>query len=158
MSSKNRDIDSTDKETELEHIRVSKDDVIEILRRSHRYRNDTIRHSLRINPPLDREGTAKPHNYQRGNYYPPEMTPKPIHISASKFVPDGTPLRPPLESVDQDLFEDEWQNIDKDNKKAAWDEWRETTVETWKNTLKRAMDEVETVEVRGSELDVVFDK
>lgn len=44
---------------------------------------------LRLSPPFEAEMEADKHVSQKGNFYPPEMSPKPIHIRPERIIQEG---------------------------------------------------------------------
>ena len=148
---------------DVEAIVVDPEDVIEMMRRNARDRDEQRRHSLRISAPFGGELRATPHVTQRGNYYPPELSQKPIHLGASVFLaghshynhpdfPDscGYPIRLDERAKFRDQFgyrdDDGGYRELTDDEEAEWEEWWETVLEVWREEVRRNLKDEATLE------------
>jgi hypothetical protein len=85
----------------IDMVVVDPDDVIEALRfngRPPEYKNQR-RAAIRISPSFESESETRIVFTEEGNYYPPEMNPKPIHINPGVFVDEDV--------IDQPIRSDE---------------------------------------------------
>lgn len=62
---------------------------------------------LKLSPPFDRVVEASVYTSEAGNYYPPEMDPKPIHIRPSELVDEGGLPEWPTRSQTRRLIKEE---------------------------------------------------
>jgi hypothetical protein len=144
----------------IETILVDPNDVIEAMQRNNRDENEQQSHNLRVSPPFEGEKTAILHVSQEGNYYPPEMSYKPIHLPPAAVVVGHMhgSARPEWESHlnfpnrsearsrfrdENDLYDDETGEqvpiAGHDEREAEWEEWWDVTVETWESHVRQAL-------------------
>jgi hypothetical protein len=83
--------DSDPSTTSIETVVVDPDDVIEALEFNGQPPEYTNQRSaaLRLSPPFTARMHATLHYSESGHYYPPEMDPKPLHLSPGLFVADS---------------------------------------------------------------------
>lgn len=159
----------------VETIVVNPDDVIETMRRNARDSEEQRTHSLRINPPFKGEVRATPHVTQDGNYYPPETSPKPIHLGSVAFLAGRNNQSRlsrisdeafyPIRNDSRARFRDEYGAYNEhgepreltDEEESEWGEWRETELEVWESAVRRELCDEIVLEAMapadGSDLD-----
>lgn len=148
---------------DLETIVVDADDVLDLFRRNARDADEQRTHSLRVSPPFEGEREASLHVSQQGNYYPPEMDPKPIHIGINHLFggrPDAridAALAYPDRLTEKSLFRDEFDARTEDGENRAltddeqdeWDAWWDTAIEVWESNVRAAMRNPREIELGG---------
>jgi hypothetical protein len=144
----------------IETIVVNPNDVIKAMRRNNRDKDEQRSHNLRVSPPFEGEKTAILHVSQEGNYYPAEMSYKPIHLPPAAVVVGHMhgSARPEWEShlnfpnrsearsrfrEENDLYGDETGEqlpiAGHDEREAEWEEWWGVTVETWESHVRQVL-------------------
>lgn len=139
---------------DLETIVVEVDDVIETMRRNKRDEREQRSHVLRVSPSFEGERKATPHVSETHTYYPPEMDPKPIHLSPAALLlgHDAGAHHPdyrdewtyPDMTEERALFRNE-RDINEDDRPLSdeledeWDEWWTTVVEMWEDRVRHAL-------------------
>jgi hypothetical protein len=83
---------------------------------SDRHQNDGRKHRIRISPPFDETVEAKYFESEQGTHYPPDMSPKPIHIRPSMIFAEDMdtqwiPEYPTRANTRDALSEDEIEGI-----------------------------------------------
>lgn len=150
---------------DVETLIVDPAAVIEMMRRNWRDQDERRSHTFRIHPPFTGEIRAKPHVSQTGNYYPPEMNPKPIHIDEAAFISghnmDYTGIarecRFPNMHDSRSRFREEYDCYDEnganrrltDEEEAEWEEWWDVELEVWEDEVRASLHD-ETVLARES--------
>lgn len=151
---------------DVETIVVDPDDIVEMMRRNDRDRNENRSHSLRITPPFEGELRATHHVSQQGEYYPPETDPKPIHLDEAEFLGGhskdrgGIPgeCRFPSRNDSKARFRDEYGYKADDGayrelteeEQAEWDEWWAAELAVWEETVRDSLvEEVVLAELYG---------
>ena len=127
-------------EAQIETIVVDPDDVIEALRfngQPPEYKNRR-RAVIRLHPAFEAEQEGSLFYTEQGNYYPPEMSPKPIHLRPGLFVnDDAMPI--PHRGEERSRARDELD----DPTDEEIEEWVETAFEVWENDVRqRLVDEL----------------
>ena len=92
----------------IDTVVVDPDDVIEALRfngRPPEYKNQRSA-AIRISPSFESESGTSIFYTEEGNYYPPEMNPKPIHINPRVFVGENI-IDQPIRSDERARAKDE---------------------------------------------------
>ena len=131
----------------IETVVVDPDDVVEAIE----YNRDEADHGrksavLRISPPFNTTVTASVEYVQEGHYYPPDMSPKPIHVVPAKFAEKRNDVLsgPDNPGVVRDRCEEEMD----DPTEADKHEWVENHKEIWRETIvKKAV--LEEVDILG---------
>lgn len=152
---------------DIERIVVDPDDVIAVMERNNRDRDERRSHSLKLSPPLNGDKQANPCVMQSGNYYPPEMDPKPVHIGAQAVVIGDTagkrhpdwrkPLSYPNYDIQRSSFRDECDLSDDNGEKRPltdaeqnrWQEWWDPVVEVWESHVRHALRETDRLTMRN---------
>lgn len=150
---------------DVETIVVDPEDIIEMMRRNARDRDEQRGHSLRISPPFDGELRATPHVTQKDKYYPVDLSQKPIHLGASVFLaghshfrhPDFPEVcRYPDRHTQRSRFRDElgytrddgsYRELT-DEEEAEWEEWWDTVLEVWREEVRANLKNEATLESR----------
>lgn len=133
----------TNPAADLDTVVIDPDDVIEMLRRHDRDKNEQRSHTLRVTPPLDGERPASLHVRQDGAHYPPEMDPTPLHLNARTLFRDESGMVPnfiwyPDWTEERGRFREEY-DVDEDadlDDDERWDEWWDLAVEVWEDTVR----------------------
>lgn len=94
---------------QIETIIVSVDDIIEVLRFRHEPLENQRTASIRVHPPFSPVVEASVHYTQKGNYYPPDLEPKPLHINPARFL-DGEGIEFPVRSLERDRARTEMED------------------------------------------------
>lgn len=150
---------------DLETIIVNPDDVLEMMLRNERDKDQQRAHVLRVTPPLKGVQKASLHVVQEGNHYPPETSPRPIHISATLLFEGridaqlDSEIRAPEYGVERARFNDEYgvgpddvdeeADVDVEDLDDEWDEWWDTTVEVWESEVRKEMREPTEIQLGG---------
>lgn len=117
-------------ESQIETIAVDPDEIIEALRFNDG-RIDKRTAYLRVHPPFDTKVEAKIFHQQSGNYYPPEMDPKPIHIRPERFVDDdANPV--PNRGLERDRAQ---EDLDEPTEEEVR-EYVETVFKVWEDNIQ----------------------
>lgn len=128
-------------EEQIETIVVNVDDFIEALR----FKNEpeslknqrTV--SIRIHPPFTPVVEASVDYIEKGNYYPPEMNPKPIHIDPTRFT-EGERIGFPVRSLERDRAQTELDSPSDDE----IEKYLEMAFDVWEDDVRsRLADELE---------------
>lgn len=120
-------------ESQIETIVVDPDDIIEALRfngQPPEYKNQR-RAVIRLHPPFTAVQEASVFYTEQGNYYPPEMSPKPVHLRPELFVSDDAmpiPHRGEERSQARDELDDPTDE--------EIEEWVETAFEVWEEDVR----------------------
>ena len=156
---------------DLETIVVDPGDIVEAMRRNKRDEDEQQSHVLRVSPPFEGEKKAKPYVSETHTYYPPEMDPKPLHLSPEAFiVGDGAgsrhpdfrnEFRYPDYSTEQRRFRDEIDAWDDDGtvrpltdeEEDDWDEWWDTVVEMWEDRVRLQVKNTEELMLTSQHID-----
>ena len=144
----------------LETVVVDPDDVIEMMRRNYRDDPEQRSHVLRVNPPLEGEQSATLNVLQDHTYYPPEMDPKPIHLTATHVLGGradsqlNSELCHPDHTVERGLFRDEngigdGEELPEDE----WQEWWDVALEVWESEVRASLSEATEVTLGGNYLE-----
>lgn len=157
--------------TDLETIVVDPDDVIAAMRRNERDQNESRSHVLRVSPPFEGEQQATPHVDEDHTRYPSDIT-RPLHLSPGSLVvghaagtrhPDWrNEWSYPNLHEERSLFRDEFDahGSDGDNRaltddeQAEWDEWWETAVEMWEDSVRHALKQTDELTLTSQHPDV----
>jgi len=94
---------------QIETIVVSVDDIIEALGFKNKPTQNQRTVSIRIHPPFSPVVEASVHYTQKGNYYPPELEPKPVHIDPARFI-EGEGIEFPVRTVERDRARTEMED------------------------------------------------
>lgn len=151
--------------SDIKEIVVSPDDVADCLRRNNEQSNRGT-YVLRVTPPFSGIVEANPFFSEPGTRYAGDIDPIPVHIDPYAFLcghADGLNSREYYHNVhseaeypnrleDKDIY---GRDADADT---TWDEWRETTLEVWRNEVRACVEDVDeiTFPTRGVGPDRVF--
>lgn len=137
----------------IDTIVVNVNDVLDTIQRNNEeYKDDKRSQILRITPPFDKEVKAEIHIDTGGNY-PPEMTPKPIHLSPAELFEGGVTLPEsvtyPNLHTEKSRFRDQHGAREDDGStrpltdddQEKWNEWWETTMEQWEMQARWVMED-----------------
>lgn len=135
---------------DIETIVVDPDDILELMRRVDRDRDQNRTHVLRVSTPLEGRKEASLHVSEAGTYYPPELSETPIHLGAGHFVGDSeNPTHVPPEAAYPDRTqqariarEDHGEGVDQE----TVDEYFETALELWEQHVRTGLNDEITVE------------
>lgn len=136
---------------DIETIRIDPNQVLEMMLRNHRDKNERRSHVLRVTPPLKGTKKAEHHVAQPHTRYPNK--PRPIHLSAQHIL-EGSPnpndlkdiYRYPNRSEIKRMFRDEYDIKEEDGayrkltheQKKEFNEWMENAIETWEDEVRQA--------------------
>ena len=136
---------------DLETIVVSKEAVLEALRRNKRDENEQLTHMLRVSPPFEGEKRATHHVDEHHKRYPSDIT-TPLHIRPERFVGEGRQLpaqcKVPDYSQDRRMFVEENEYVDEqtgetqewtDEMESEFEDWWEVTNEVFETNVKHAL-------------------
>jgi hypothetical protein len=158
--------DENTDEIDCSTIVVDPDDIIEAMRRNVRDEFEQRSHVVRLHPSFDKRVRASLHVSEEGTYYPPEMDPKPVHISPHTFVagrrdnplPDEAQF--PIRNDSRTRFREE-VGASPEEEPDEWDEWWGTELEVWEDGVRRRLkDEIELLlgpEFQGVPVSVEYD-
>jgi hypothetical protein len=147
-------------------IIVDPDDILEAMRRNARDEFEQRSHAIRLHPPFGDRVRGSIHMSQDGNYYPPEMDPKPIHVSPNTFA-TGRADNPlpyeacfPIRNDSRARFREEF-GADPEDEPDEWEEWWGAELEVWEGGVRRRLkDEIEVLvgpESQGVAVSVEYD-
>lgn len=147
--------DTTADKAQIETIAVNPDDIVEALRFNGQPPEYTGRRAavLRLTPPIKPEMSASVYYSEEGNYYPPDMNPKPVHLRPEIFVSDDVMPVPSRNDERARARED----LDEPTE-AEIGEWVATAFDVWEGEVRnRLVDELsESGILRGrDEVDVL---
>lgn len=139
----------------IETIGVDPDDIMEMMRRNERDRDEQRSHCLRINPPFEGAVEATLHVSQDHTFYPSDMDPKPIHLGEALFIGGHsmdrsripTSCRYPDRNDSMVRFREEFdvygENGDTrpftDDEEAEWDKWWNQELEFWEGEVRNEL-------------------
>jgi hypothetical protein len=130
----------------IDTVVVDPDDIIEALRFNGQPPEYTNQRSavIRISPPFDAESTTSIHYSEEGNYYPPEMSPQPIHINPRVFVGENV-INQPNRSDERFRAKDE---LDEPTDEEI-EEFVDMAFEVWESEVRNAL--LEETDINDSE-------
>lgn len=147
---------------ELETIVIDPDDVVAAMRRNKRDETEQRSHVLRVTTPLAGEQTASLFVDEAHNYYPPELSAKPIHLTPETFLvghsagsrhPDyRDEWNYPDISEERSLFRDEVPEDEQDDE--GWNEWWDTVVELWEDRVRNALQSTDEITIASQHPDI----
>lgn len=134
---------------DINEIVISPDDVADCIQRNHKQSNRGT-YILRVTPPFRGSVEANLFFSEPGTRYADDIDPVPVHIDPLAFLcghADGRDSREYYHNVhgeakypdpleDKDIYE---SHADADT---TWDEWRETTLEVWRNEVRACIEDV----------------
>jgi hypothetical protein len=125
---------------------VDPDDIIEALRFNGQPPEHTNqrRAVIRLSPPFDSESAATIHYTEEGNYYPPDMSPQPIHINPRVFV-DENVMGQPIRSDERARAKDDLD----DPTDEEIEEYVDTAFEVWESEVRNGL--LEQTDINDSE-------
>lgn len=137
---------------EVNEIAVSPENVCDCIRRNHEQSNRGT-YVLRVTSPFRGIIEADPFFSESGTRYADEVDPVPVHIDPLAFLcghADGrdsheyyhnvpSEAKYPDRQEDKSIYE---RDADADT---AWDEWRETTLEIWRNEVRACIEDVDEI-------------
>ncbi|TKX79914.1 hypothetical protein [Halorubrum sp. SD626R] len=137
---------------DINEIVISPDDVADCIQRNHKQSNRGT-YVLRVTPPFRGSVEANLFFSEPETRYADNIDPVPIHIDPFAFLcghADGLDSHAYYHNVhsaakypncleDKDIYE---RDADDDT---TWDEWRETTIEIWRNEARACVKEVTTI-------------
>ena len=138
--------DTTVDEAQIETIVVDPDDIIEALRfngQPPEYTNR--RHAvIRLHPPFTAEQSASLFYTEEGNFYPPEMSPKPVHLRPELFVIDDAMSMPDRGTVRAEARDEleahgEIDDMTEDEIEEYRDSWVEEAFEVWESDVRNRL-------------------
>jgi len=120
----------------IDTVVVDPDDVIEALRfngRPPEYKNQRSA-AIRISPSFESESGTSIFYTEEGNYYPPEMNPKPIHINPRVFVGENV-IDQPIRSDERARAKDELD----DPTEEEIEEFVDMAFEVWEGEVRNRL-------------------
>lgn len=125
---------TTATEAQIKTIVVDPDDIVEALRFNAQPPEYTNRRRavIRVSPPFGETVNASVHYSEEGTYYPPGMSPKPLHINPGVFVEDRDDTRVPFRN---DARARAREMLD-DPAEEEVDEWVATEFEHWEEAVR----------------------
>ena len=121
----------------IDTVVVDPDDVIEALRfngRPPEYKNQRSA-AIRISPSFESESGTSIFHTEEGNYYPPEMNPKPIHINPRVFVGENVIDQQPIRNDERARAKDELD----DPTEEEIEEFVEVAFEVWEGEVRNSL-------------------
>ena len=156
---------------DVETIVVDTDDVITAFERNRRDETERHSHVLRVSPPFEGEKQATLYVSEEQTYYPPEMDPKPYHITPEAFVvgnnygsrhPDWeSHWAYPSRSRQLGLFRKEHSTYDDvgqpreltEEEREDFEEWWDVAVETWESEIRKQLEGTEQITITGPRIE-----
>lgn len=153
----------------IDEIVVDPDDVIELLRRNDRDQTQPRSHVFRISPPFEGSKHATTHVSEQGNFYPPDMDPKPLHIDPAVFIIGDEygsnssnwsdelyyphiPAQRGYFRDENDLYDEHGEPIPLDEDpdiSTQWDAFLDTVLDIWESDVRSALDKVDSIAYEG---------
>lgn len=120
----------------IDTVVVDPDDVIEALRFNGKPEGAKNQRTavLRITSPFESESEASIFYEESGNYYPPEMSPEPIHIPPRVFVGENT-VEQPIRADERSRAKDELDDPTEEDIQ----EFVDTAFDVWENSVRKSL-------------------
>lgn len=148
----------------LETIVVDPDDVITMMERNERDKDQQRSHVLRVTPPLIGRREASLHVSDDHTFYPSDMDPKPLHLGATAFLAGHIHPQHP-EFPDECRYPNrhdsrgrfyEYHDLLNENggrpseltneQEELWEEWWDTELNHWEQAVRANLKETITLE------------
>lgn len=136
---------------DINEIVISPDDVADCIQRNHKQSNRGT-YMLRVTPPFRGSVEANLFFSEPGTRYADDIDPVPVHIDPFAFLcghADGLDSHAYYHNVHSKAeypdrlgkgFYESHADAD-----TTWDEWRETTLEVWRNEVRACIEDVTTI-------------
>lgn len=136
----------------VERLCVDPDDVVQGIKFNNQPKEYRNRRSavIRFSPPFDGDVSGSLYHSEEGTYYPPEMDPKPIHLSPDEFLGD-VEIDIPERREERGRAKEELDNPTEDQ----IDGWVATAFEVWEEHARQSLKE--DVSIDGTTVNVVYD-
>lgn len=137
---------------EVNEIAVSPENVCDCIRRNHEQSNRGT-YVLRVTPPFRGIIEADPFFSESGTRYADEVDPVPVYIDPLAFLcghADGRGSHEYYQKIHSeakypDRLEDKGIYEREAGADTSWDEWRETTLEIWRNEVRTCIDNISKI-------------
>jgi len=142
-------------EEQIETIVVDAAEIVDVIRRNARDRDEQRSHVLRVSPPFGAEVRASIHVSEDYTYYPPEMDPTPIHVDPDQFH-DADFGYPEQWEVHEAAKEVDGVDDISDVSDSTLDECWNVQIEVWESEVRASLkDEIDLNEYRHGSSHVV---
>lgn len=123
-------------------IVIAPDDIVDALRNLHERPDRNGREVITIRPPFEGEQSAKHRFHEAGNYWPPEMDPKPLDLGPGQFVGERArrSTYPTWNEVRSDIREEPDVELTDENEREWYDNWADVWEEEVRADLKDEID------------------